>query len=101
MSTSNSLFGVYKWEYASGAFDVALRPNAVFHCPQYSSSSTWSLDNNKLSINWKNYGSYELIKSKDESSIVFDGSVKDQPTKWRKMTFIRPFNDVESLFLVS
>lgn len=91
----SSVAGVYSWEYANGRFDVALRPNSVFYCPKYPAGASWSFVDGALCIDWKNYGKYELMKTETG----FEGSAVGKPANWRKMTYSRPFTDIETLLM--
>lgn len=96
-----ALPGIYTWAYGGGSFPVCLRQSGVFYCAQYSSAAKWNLATNpdhssKLSIDWKNYGQYEL---KQVGEGQFEGSQTGKPNNWRKMAFLRPFNDHEMLMM--
>ena len=88
--------GVYSWKHPSGEFNVHLRNNGVFYCKDYPAAAKWMENDSKLQIDWKNYGSYELMKT---SEIELEGSVVGQPSKWRKMSFQRPFTEMENLIM--
>lgn len=92
----SNLYGVYELSYAGGSFSVALRPNGTFYCAQYAAQATWQVVDSKLSVDWKNYGQYEFVVG---NSTIFEGSVKGDASKWRKLTFIRAFNETESALL--
>lgn len=89
--------GVYTWEHPGGKFEVCLRPNFVFYCQSFPAAATWSFQDNNLTVNWKNYGNYELTLG----ASGFEGSVVGIPAKWRKMTLLRPLSDAETALLVS
>jgi hypothetical protein len=36
------------------------RPSGIFYCPQYSAAASWKSDIQKIVIDWKNFGQYEL-----------------------------------------
>lgn len=90
--------GVYTWEHPGGKFEVCLRPNFVFYCQSFPAAAVWSFQDNKLTVDWKNYGKYELILN---DSDVLEGSVVGISTKWRKMSFLRPLSDAEAILFVS
>ena len=74
---------------------MCLRPLNVFYCPQYAASkSSWTENDGTLSIEWGRYGSYDLTVKEDNS---LEGSVRGDPSKWRKMAFLRPFSAEETL----
>ncbi len=93
-----SLIGVYTWEHPGGSFEVVLRPNTVFYCPSYPANAKWFDIGDKVEIDWRNYGAYILNKCEAENE--FEGSVVGNPSKWRKMKFLRPFNELETTLLV-
>ena len=93
--------GVYSWSHAGGSFPVCLRPSGVFYCAQYASAAKWDLqsgpnESKKVSIDWKNYGHYELNVVGDG---LLEGSQKGKLNNWRRMTFIRAFNEHEVLMM--
>ncbi len=90
-------FGVYEWTYSSGKFIVALRPNGTFYCEKYSAQATWTVTDSKLYVDWKNYGQYDFTLTAAVDTI--DGHVHGDASKWRKMTFLRDFNETESAIL--
>jgi len=92
----NNIVGVYEWAYAGGSFTVALRPNGTFYCEKYSAQATWNVVDSKLQIDWKNYGQYEFSTS---DSGAFEGSARGDSANWRKMTFLRAFNEIEMAIL--
>jgi hypothetical protein len=52
--------GVYKWSYSGGDFEVEIRPFGSFYCKSYPASSTWSLEDKTVKIDWQKFGKYEL-----------------------------------------
>jgi hypothetical protein len=92
--------GEYSWTYGGGQFAVCLRPSGVFYCSEYPAVATWEAITDegvqKLLINWKNFGKYEL---KVTAEGVLEGWQVGKPNNWRKMQFLRPFNDVETLMM--
>jgi hypothetical protein len=90
--------GVYNWTYQGGSFVVAFRPRGVFYCEKYPAAASWSIASNLLTVNWKNYGSYEF-PLKSDSNEKLDGFVQKNPTNWRKIEFIREFNPTERALL--
>ena len=91
-----SKFGVYEWTYAGGSFTVALRPNGTFFCALYPAQATWQAVDGGLLVDWKNYGQYEFTA---ESNGVIEGSVRGEPSNWRRMAFKREFNETEMALL--
>jgi hypothetical protein len=57
---STGLEGVYNWSYSGGEFLVELRPFGSFYCKSYPASSTWSLEDKTVKIDWQKFGKYEL-----------------------------------------
>jgi hypothetical protein len=88
---------VYEWSYAGGKFDVVLRPHGVFYCSKYPAQATWTMEDNKMLIEWGKFGSYEFpfLGNLD----VVDGYGTDNKTNWRKLTYARDFNPIERLLL--
>jgi hypothetical protein len=59
-----------------------------FHCPTYPAHSHYSLDGNNLSLDWGQYGSYELVV--DPGTGTMQGCEKFKPAEWRRCSYIRP-----------
>ena len=100
---------VWNFEYDQGSFEVThqirifqllsslTRSNAQveFHsdganhfvCKQYPAHSHWTMDGNRIIINWGSYGDYELTMDATGSSMA--GHKKGQPDNWRRATFLR------------
>jgi len=92
----SNIFGVYDWSYAGGSFQVALRPNGTFYCEKYPAQAKWQVVDNKLQVDWKNFGQYEFVIG---SSSVIEGSLVGNPSNWRKMSFARAFTETETALL--
>ena len=75
---------------------MCLRPSGVFYCMQYSSSSKWEATSSGITIDWKNYGQYELNIAGANELV---GCQKGKPANWRKMNFLRPFNECETAMM--
>jgi hypothetical protein len=72
-----------------------------FFSPQYQAQATWTIiDQDKVYIDWGNYGEYELAMT-TASPPAFEGSYKGKPTNWRKMALKRPFTVAEMKLLDS
>lgn len=91
-------FGIYEWSYAGGAFLVQLRPNGTFYCEKYQAQSYWQVVENKIYVDWKNYGQYEFVITNPS---LIEGCVRGDASKWRKMRFVRGFNDLETALIGS
>jgi hypothetical protein len=93
--------GVYRWLYKSGQFEVAFRPQGVFYCSKYPGEASWEVDaaSSNLLVNWKSYGTYEFPLSSVSSSGSVDGFVQGNSSNWRKLEFLRDFNQTERLLL--
>jgi hypothetical protein len=59
-SLETDLCGIYSWSYSGGNFPVELRSGGNFYCKSYQAASKWELEGNKVKIDWKKYGKYEL-----------------------------------------
>ena len=33
-----------------------------FFCPDYQAAATWAVEGDKVSIDWKNFGEYEMVR---------------------------------------
>lgn len=83
--------------HEGGQFPVCFRPYGVFYSPDYTAASSYTciLDAAQgmvVQINFGKYGQYEL-RSVSPSGNHFEGSLVHQPEKWRRLEFIRDFND--------
>lgn len=79
----------WNFEWEKGAFPVLFYFDAHNHfvCPQFPSHSHWSMEENRLLINWEKYGNYEMLV--DAASMKMEGCKQGQPTNWRRASFIR------------
>lgn len=90
--------GWYDFQWAKGSFPVCFRPGGNFFCPKFQASSKWTLDGNKIHVNWDKYGRYELVF--DPETKTFDGHgipKTNSEHNWRKGTFLRELSPVESV----
>ena len=84
--------------HEGGQFPVSFRPFGVLHCPDFPSSSSYAYAVDPTSqgivvrINFGKYGEYEL-RSSNSSGLHFQGGLVQSPDKWRRMEFIRDFNE--------
>ena len=82
----------WEFEHAGGTFPVEFRGDGYSHfvCRQFPAHSHWSLGgaaSDQLTINWDQYGVYELrLTSSGDSA---EGCEKGLETNWRKMRFLR------------
>jgi len=90
--------GIYNWSYQGGNFLVAFRPGGAFYCEKFPAAATWSSTASILSVNWKNFGSYEFPLKNDGNTIV-EGYVTNNRTNWRKIEYVRDFNATERVLL--
>jgi hypothetical protein len=58
-----------------------------FVCKQYPAHSHWSMDGDRIIVNWGSYGDYELTI--DATGCNMAGCKKGQPDNWRRATFLR------------
>lgn len=79
----------WSFEWAKGSFDVEFRADSFNHfvCPSFPAHSHWSLEDNRVYINWDKYGEYELML--DPATGTMTGSKKGQPDNWRRAKFLR------------
>ena len=89
-------FGVYDWSYAGGTFEVALRPNNTFYCAKYPAQSSFAVTDSKLYVDFGKYGQYEFSLGNPD---LLEGSLRGDPSKWRKLAFKRDFNETETAIL--
>ncbi len=99
---------VWNFEYDNGAFEVSNHHSHLpfaqsdignvqveFHadganhfvCKQYPAHSHWSMDGDRIVVNWGSYGDYELTI--DATGTIMVGHKKGQPDNWRRATFLR------------
>ena len=92
---------VWSFIWSGGAFDVEFRFDGFQHfvCPQFPTHSHWSFseDGQKVLIDFGKYGEFEMLV--DASNKTMEGFKKEQPTNWRRATFIRSLG-VDSLSTV-
>ena len=90
--------GHYNWIYANGKFPVCLRPSGVLFCPQFPTSSSWTVDNDNLFVNFGKYGTYTM-KSLGPTNKLFEGHLTTNPSDWRKMEYVSPLSATETLLV--
>ena len=85
-----------QWE--KGEFEIQFRADGFNHfvCPKFSAHSHWEYvaADNKILIDWAQYGKYELIIDADSKSMT--GNKVGQPTNWRKASFLRSLGAEEA-----
>eukprot|EP00292_Cryptomonas_paramecium_P022627 CAMPEP_0113680574 /NCGR_PEP_ID=MMETSP0038_2-20120614/11415_1 /TAXON_ID=2898 /ORGANISM="Cryptomonas paramecium" /LENGTH=197 /DNA_ID=CAMNT_0000599011 /DNA_START=6 /DNA_END=599 /DNA_ORIENTATION=- /assembly_acc=CAM_ASM_000170 len=81
---------VWNFEYDQGSFEVQFHADGYNHfvCNAYPSHSHWSMEGDKLTINWGSYGDY--ILTVDPNGTTMAGHKVGQPDNWRKATYLRP-----------
>lgn len=53
--------GWYDFSWAEGSFPVCFRPGGAFYCPKFPQGATWNLDGSVVKIDWKRFGTLELL----------------------------------------
>ena len=93
------LQGWYSFAYEGGEFAVCLRPGGHFFCDEYQQKATWThyVHADIVLIDWKDYGQYEMRV--DPATRSMAGSLRGDPTDWRRATFVKPLSPVETLLL--
>merc|ERR1719272_1212403 len=71
----------WSWSYEGGAFEVEFRVGNIFYCPSYPAISTWTQEGNKVVVDWKNFGTYDMVLSDDKTMA---GAYRGYPDDWRK-----------------
>jgi len=76
----------WELEWSGGHFPVQFKVDGYNHfkCDDFPAHAHWSLDGDKLRINWGEYGSYDLVV--DAEAKTMDGCAVggDPKTDWRK-----------------
>ena len=44
--------GIWDFQYEKGSFPIEFRPKTVFFCEQYQAHAHWTLEGDKIDINW-------------------------------------------------
>ena len=86
----------WKFEYEKGSFMIEFRGDGMNHfiCKDFPAHAHWSmdpLDNNKISIDWSQYGKYDMIL--DPNTRIMNGCKRGQPSNWRRATFVRSLGE--------
>ncbi|CAK9082627.1 unnamed protein product [Durusdinium trenchii] len=88
----------WDFEWSGGKFPVKFKADGYnhFQCDEFPAHAHWSLDGDKLTINWADYGTYDMTVNIAESTMegcMRGGEAKD----WRKAQFLRKLVDTTSV----
>eukprot|EP00291_Cryptomonas_curvata_P014497 CAMPEP_0172155710 /NCGR_PEP_ID=MMETSP1050-20130122/2781_1 /TAXON_ID=233186 /ORGANISM="Cryptomonas curvata, Strain CCAP979/52" /LENGTH=333 /DNA_ID=CAMNT_0012824647 /DNA_START=6 /DNA_END=1007 /DNA_ORIENTATION=+ len=93
----DNFVGHYQWSWSGGSFPVEFRPGGHFFSKDYESkSSTWKISGNVVTVDWNEYGVYEMKFSDNDSGVLF-GSVLGHPSNRRTAKFVSKFTNAELL----
>ena len=67
-------------------FGVEFHADGHFHSPNYPGHFLWTLDENKVAVNWGKYGSYDF--DLDVEGRAMSGHVRGNPDSWRKLEYV-------------
>jgi len=94
----SDVVGWYDFQWAKGSFPVCFRPGGNFFSPKFQASSKWSLNGDKVHVNWDRFGRYDLVFDPATKSMDGHGIPKtDSETNWRKAVFTRDLSPVEAI----
>jgi hypothetical protein len=89
-ATETLLFGVgggseWSFAYDGGEFAVQFKADGFnhFNCPTYPAHSHYTVDGDKIYIDWQKYGEYDMVV--DVAAKTMSGSTKGKPEDWRKV----------------
>jgi hypothetical protein len=90
---SNGTGSQWLFKHPMGEFTVAFLADGrnCFVCNDFPADSHWAIggaDRNQLTIDWKEYGTYELIM---DGSGKASGCCKGVPAEWRRMVHLSDF----------
>ena len=91
--------GWYKFQWSGGEFAVCFRPGGKFYCAAYQALATWTAEGNRISIDFKEYGEYEMTY--DPVTRTMEGCTAGLPRDWRKAVFVKSLSPVEVLLFGS
>mmetsp|Transcript_52492 Transcript_52492/g.125430 ORF Transcript_52492/g.125430 Transcript_52492/m.125430 type:complete len:204 (-) Transcript_52492:96-707(-) len=88
----------WDFQWSGGSFPVQFKADGYNHfkCQDFPAHAHWSLDGDKLKINWAEYGNYELTidgASKTMSGCAVGGNPE---TDWRKAKLEKNLTDIYS-----
>merc|ERR1711957_145900 len=76
----------WDFEWSGGSFPVSFKADGYNHfkCEDFPAHAHWSLNGDKLRINWAEYGTYDMVV--DAASRTMSGCAVggDPATDWRK-----------------
>mmetsp|Transcript_129272 Transcript_129272/g.306751 ORF Transcript_129272/g.306751 Transcript_129272/m.306751 type:complete len:204 (+) Transcript_129272:38-649(+) len=81
----------WDFEWSGGKFPVKFKGDGYnhFQCDDFPAHAHWSLDGDKLKINWAEFGNYEMTVDASKSAMD-GGQVGGDPSKdWRKASWLR------------
>ena len=88
----------WNFQYEKGEFPVEFRGDGFNHfvCKSHSAHAHWDFndDENKLLIDWAQYGKYEMTI--DVAAKTMTGNKLGQPANWRKANLIRSLSGDEA-----
>merc|ERR1711934_1293725 len=85
-----------KWNfaYSGGSFEVHFASNGEFFCPSYKAHSYWTVEGDKVAIDWKKYGTYDMVM--DVGAKTMSGHYRGYPDDWRKATYLGELDHAHS-----
>jgi len=85
----------WDFEWSGGKFPIKFKADGYnhFNCDDFPAHAHWSIEGNKLRINWAEYGNYDLVVDGEAKTMV--GALVDgDPEKdWRKGVHVRNLLD--------
>lgn len=81
----------WDFEWSGGSFPVKFKADGYnhFQCDDHPAHAHWSLDGDKLKINWAQYGNFELDVDPSEKTMNGGAVGASIETDWRKAKFVR------------
>mmetsp|Transcript_35135 Transcript_35135/g.93663 ORF Transcript_35135/g.93663 Transcript_35135/m.93663 type:complete len:204 (-) Transcript_35135:124-735(-) len=81
----------WDFEWSGGSFPVEFKADGYNHfkCSTFPAHAHWSLNDDKIFINWAEYGKYELTADMAASTLSGCAVGGDPATDWRKAKLLR------------
>eukprot|EP00927_Polykrikos_kofoidii_P069308 TRINITY_DN64720_c0_g1_i1.p1 TRINITY_DN64720_c0_g1~~TRINITY_DN64720_c0_g1_i1.p1 ORF type:complete len:224 (+),score=32.47 TRINITY_DN64720_c0_g1_i1:59-673(+) len=88
----------WDFEHEGGSFPIQFKADGYNHfkCNSFPAHAHWSLvDENKVVINWAEFGKYELVVDVDTKTM--EGGVQGNLSDWRKAVYVRDNEDLHTV----
>jgi len=81
----------WDFEWSGGSFPVKFKADGFnhFQCDDFPAHAHWSVDGDKLRINWAEFGNYDMVLNAEAKSMTGCSVGGNPETDWRKAKLLR------------